>query len=371
MFNKNTLASLLIIFVVSSLLVVTPTAATAGRFNSNSTLEEIVSTAWSDWSNGRSTANYQQLSETMTNPKYRDAEAAALAAMCYYLRVNKGKQLDYASACTVAEDNAVALKHYSEFVEKLTKINRDLYANSQSPNFALLQQGPVGDCFVFSGIGWLAKYRPQTIRNAIHEVSSNHNGTIKKYYDVSFPDGYKVKITEPTDAEVLFNTSPESITDGLWVTVIQKAVGTIWPKLTNGKTYDEDPTAYIDSGGTPKPFEQLWTGKIPTEYKFNQLGSTPLDTVRDLLITMNSETLLAQAGGVTPNKDDLPVPGHHVYAILAYDDSTQILTIWNPWGSNFKPKGPDGLKYGYTRNHGVFQMSLTDFYSTYAYLTVE
>ncbi|MEI6286803.1 MAG: C2 family cysteine protease [Bacillota bacterium] len=357
-----------VFFVASTMLVNIPATA-ASQYNSNSSLSEIVNSDWMLWSKGNK-LSYKELSEVMTNPKYQDYEAAGLAAMCYYLRVNKDKQLDYAGAVDVAQSNKVAKEHFAKFLKEVPNIKRSLYANSLSPNFALLQQGPVGDCFIFSGLGWLAKYRPQVIKNAIQEVSSN-NGKTKKYL-VSFPNGYRVKIAEPTDSEILFNTSAESITDGLWVTVTLKAIGEVWPKLTKEKSYAEDPTVYLDSGGHPAPFEQLWTGKTPTVYKFNKTGSTSLETIQNVLISINSENLLAQAGGVAPSKDDLPVPGHHVYAILAYDDSSKMLTIWNPWGSDFTPKAsPDGPKNGYTRNHGVFQMSLTDFYSIYAYLCVE
>jgi hypothetical protein len=51
----------------------------------------------------------------------------------------------------------------------------------------------------------------------------------------------------------------------------------------------------------------------------------------------------------------------HCYAVLGYDPQTQQVTVMNPWGNHFEPKGPPGMEHGYATKSGAFTLPLSDF----------
>ncbi len=71
------------------------------------------------------------------------------------------------------------------------------------------------------------------------------------------------------------------------------------------------------------------------------------------------------------HKPPAKLPYDHVYAIMGFDPETNIVTIWNPWGTDFTPSGPDGPDNGYTRKNGIFRLSLDEFISFYSFLAIE
>ena len=61
----------------------------------------------------------------------------------------------------------------------------------------------------------------------------------------------------------------------------------------------------------------------------------------------------------------------NVYAIFGFDRERDVLTLWNPWGDEFSPQGPEGIEHGYAREHGVFRMPLREFMEVYRLLSFE
>jgi len=49
----------------------------------------------------------------------------------------------------------------------------------------------------------------------------------------------------------------------------------------------------------------------------------------------------------------------------------EIVTVWNPWGENFQPSGPDGPEHGYTTEHGVFRIPLNQLYQVFSAVHLE
>jgi hypothetical protein len=77
---------------------------------------------------------------------------------------------------------------------------------------------------------------------------------------------------------------------------------------------------------------------------------------------MTCGTLSTTTPGITPN---------HAYAILGYDPKRDRILLWNPHGTNYTPKGPEGLEHGYAREDGIFAMPLEHFVLQFAGLAVE
>ena len=62
---------------------------------------------------------------------------------------------------------------------------------------------------------------------------------------------------------------------------------------------------------------------------------------------------------------------NHAYAIFGYDAKTDRITIWNPHGNDFKPKGDEGPENGYLIEDGVFSMPLQMFVKTFSRIMFE
>ena len=61
----------------------------------------------------------------------------------------------------------------------------------------------------------------------------------------------------------------------------------------------------------------------------------------------------------------------HAYAVLAYDAAADRVTIWNPHGQTFYPKGPPGIANGYPTEHGRFTLPLAEAYQFLTTLAIE
>lgn len=328
--------------------------------NASASLADLFDRNWAAWSHGQNVVTYRGLVDEMPNPAYRGEDAAALAALAHKLQLSRLESIALSQAIELANTDKPLQTRYANLAASLPTINRQLYASGQ-PNFAALHQGPIGDCFFFSGIGWLALNRPQVIMQAIQPLPNGQ-------YQVKFPNGPQVVVPTPTDAEILFFNSSSTITDGLWVSILEKAVGSILPNYTQRVVDRAEPEYNIALGGGPAMIEQIWTGAMPTVIYLDKRPSR--QQVRSALIRVQERRLMSQA--LTPRRSIAhSVAGDHVYAILGFDQSTDMVTIWNPWGDDFTPKGPQGLQNGYTRRHGVFKMPLGEFMEVYWVLSIE
>ena len=76
---------------------------------------------------------------------------------------------------------------------------------------------------------------------------------------------------------------------------------------------------------------------------------------------------------MTCGTTEVTTPGltpKHAYAVLAYDEATDQVTLWNPHGQAFTPKGPAGLANGYPTKDGVFRLPVEEWvvqFSGFAY----
>lgn len=348
------------VVIVCSILWVPLWTAQSLRRVEAAALPEVIQRNWIHWSHGQEMVSYHELIDELANSSYKGEDAAALATLARTLRRGRTKALTRASALELAAADSPTSKQYDTFVESLGSMSRELYASGK-PNFDALKQGPIGDCFFFSGIGWLAKYRPQTIVKTITPLSNGQ-------YQVSFPNGMKAMVSAPTDSEVLFFNSASTITDGLWVTILEKAVGSVLPNYTQRVVNNVEPAYNIALGGGPAVIEKIWTGESPTVIYLNKNLSRA--QVREALTRVQRNNLMSQA--LTPARSIAhSVAGDHVYAILGFDRENDKLTIWNPWGDEYTPRGPEGIQNGYKRTHGVFTMPLDEFMSVYWILSIE
>jgi len=311
---------------------------------------------WKSWSKGNATVAKLDLIAQMASPAYTGEDAAALVALEIYLK--KNPTVDLAGA--VAIDDPKILDRYYRNVLKLRRVKRVLFANGQ-PTFELLQQGPVGDCYFFSASGWMARNRPADVMNAITRLDDGR-------FRVRFANGDEATVTAPTDAEMAINDSDSTLQDGIWMSVLEKATGTIQARTYRKSAEIPDPTVAIDTAGIPiGSIVKRWTGQ---EVKVFRLGArVQREQVRKALIRMQERKSLATS--LLLHRPPAKLAYDHVYAIMGFDPGTDMVTIWNPWGTDFTPNGPSGPENGYMRKKGIFTLSLDEFVLFYSYLAIE
>jgi hypothetical protein len=76
--------------------------------------------------------------------------------------------------------------------------------------------------------------------------------------------------------------------------------------------------------------------------------------------------------GTTTRGEFPPGIGYpHDYAILDYHAETDSVTLWNPQGSNFEPKGAPGLTNGYSMLNGQLRIPSHDFTLIFGAMFIE
>jgi len=321
------------------------------------TFGDVIARNWNAWSNGNDSVQKDDLLAAVAKPQFRGEDAAALVALEAYLRKNKLDSIDKATAVSLQDDKTLEL--FQKDIAKLKGVNRVLFAPGQ-PDFNTLAQGPAGDCYFFSGTGWIAKYRSEVIKKTITQKSD-------KTYKVVFPNSDEATVTEPTDAEMAFNDSASTLSGGIWMPVLEKALGTIMEGTNAKSAAIPDPTVAIDVPGVPiGSIVKRWTGNDAAVFK---LADTERSELKKALIKMHDKTLMAEALLLKKNASHLP--WDHVYAVMDFDAASEKLIMWNPLAYDFTPQGPDGVDNGYTTSRGIFNIGLDDFMAIYSYLAVE
>lgn len=342
------------------------------------------------WDSDRS-GNLTQIEvdTAVLNPRFRGEDAAALAALHGWLaiatepapNIDKVWFQNYKSVkLTIPKDTPSAeartqRKAYSQTPGSLessyrTSLRRitnkgtiGLY-QAAGPELNDIKQGSLGDCYMLAPLGAMVHRDPKAVESMIRFD--------KDGYTVHFADGKDVKVTALTDAELAMGGS--SVAEGLWIRVIEKAFG--HRKIKEGEVKIARDGM---NGGSAGMAGQAFTGNkflnvrlfgdFKAQVSDNDLKQK-LDQLREKITTSLAEKRLILAGTA---KKDMPtsISPNHAYAIFSYDSIQDKVTIWNPHGNNFKPKGPEGFEYGYTRSEGIFTMPLNEFARTFSRIIFE
>jgi len=264
-------------------------------------------------------------------------------------------------------------KDVSSTYKRLENVDRDLFLPGD-PDLSTFHQGRLGDCYLLSPVAALVHRDPQSIRAMIQPVP-------KGGYEVAFGDGQRVEVPPLTDAELLLGARMDS-RHGTWLAVIEKAYGLIREGRLAKKTGVRPdprttvPDEMVGTGGRSADIIALLTG-----HRAQVLGnfgvSTTIGQVHETLATMMQQRRLACAG--TPKFTASPggparVPGisyHHAYAVFGYDSDRRQVTLFNPHGNGFEPKGHPGQANGYPTQHGVFTIPLQDFVNIFQHMSCE
>jgi len=260
-------------------------------------------------------------------------------------------------------------RRYVNALNKINKSSRVLFAGAI--NLEDMHQGRLGDCYLIAPLGSLVHRDPNSIKKMF--VKQSGTGHV-----VRFADGHTVTVPILTDAEVALTGTTEG--HGLWLAVLEKAIS-LAKKQENSSANDPDSVAgSIGRGGSTLRFIPLLTGHRGKSLAFHEKGSplkaseakvrVKLPDVRQTLIKAMAEKHLVCCSTTT----ETGVPGlspRHAYAVLGFDASRDVVSIWNPHGNKFVPKGPAGLTNGFPTNDGKFTMTLAEFVKAFRSMSYE
>jgi hypothetical protein len=413
--SRTGLASLHVRLFIAGLSLLANAGAAWAQHGAPTPFTKEVESHFDQWDrNHNGTLEAAEIDVLVVDPEIKGSTAAAVACLKAAQRSGKFElpalTLDYfhgyeADVAQGKKPSPPFDQSFSRGVKRITKTKRDLFADGV-PSLEACHQGPLGDCFFVAVVGASIVRNPEDVHSMITQQS---DGSI----DVSFPNGRKAHVPGLTDAELALTSTTGS--DGLWLSVLEKAYGKIRNDSLPEEKQTESTTDAIARGGSTTTTIRLMTGHTVDRVSFRprqggraqhrpdgdkkpEVGKKPdddakpaekpaapaidpavlqahldatLPKLREQLVEAIGNHKLIAAG--TPKDGTMPpgVNGNHAYAVLGYDRTTDKVHLWNPHGNTFKPKGEPGLENGYPTRAGHFDMPLTEMGKVFAAITIE
>lgn len=332
--------------------------------------------AWDTDHDGK--VSTKEIDALVTNHKITGDEAAAIAAIHLYMRGHKETSLSKAdllkSPAKPTEERRDQPQHQAHFTSNflgfrthIHKAPKEIFATKDAPTLNGFSQGNLGDCYFLSVVAAAVHRDAAAVKHMFQTKAGETN------CEVHFPNGKRASVSKPTDAEIALSSSAGD--QGLWLNVLEKAFGEVKIATSKSKSDtlgldaishggDADCTISLMTGHESKYF-QIRKGK-GEERPAPAADAIPAlkKEVHDILSTAMHAKHLVCCGTSKGNH----APGiitDHDYAILDYDAKKQVVTVMNPWGNHFEPKGENGLKNGYTTKNGKFDVPIADFVSIF------
>ena len=318
-------------------------------------LSEIVNKHFAQWDkNHDETLELVEIDHAIENPGVHGRQAALIVSLRGYMTAKDRKpKLSHLELLKLVDEKDFA-KKVDNNAKRLETIDRELFL-PHDPNLKTFKQGGLSDCYLLSTIAAQINRNPKAIRDMIHpEVTGK--------FRVVFGDGRKVEVPALTDSELLLGAKLDD-RHGSWLAVLEKAYGLIrkQEKVKKGDKAGKDaatvPLETLNFGASG-PIISLLTGHESKSLMLNKVANN--DEVHQLLVDVTKKKRLVCVG-----KDDKKAPpgivNNHLYAVLGYDAQARRVSIFNPWGNNFKPKGNPGIEHGFETEDGHFKVPLDQF----------
>ena len=149
---------------------------------------------------------------------------------------------------------------------------RELYLLDQDENPIIgpecIRQHKLGDCHFLAAVAFLAKHRPEDIKNMITKINKNK-------YKVKFPGKSVIFVDTPTDGELGLYTGGQ---DGTWPAVLEKA----FAMYHNKKSKRVDPYKSIEDG-ICQGIEILTGNSYDIDYTFSTTCNTHRSKIKEAL----------------------------------------------------------------------------------------
>lgn len=307
-----------------------------------------------------------EIERVVADPKVKGDTAAAAAALRRTVRANRN--VGPLSLGQIADGDKADAKPrlpgleamYAAHKDIIKSTRRDLFV-SDPPKLEGIHQRRLGDCFLLASLGSVVANDPGRLMKAFKQLPGDK-------VEVTFATK-KLVLDMPTDGEVCIGARNGN--DGMWALVYEKAVGTVLLGRQKSERH-ATPQSIIGVGGTPNVPLELLTGHAVRRTGCEDFQSGKLDEaqrerrlaeVRQNLAAALREGRLIVGGTAPLGGKATVVPGlyyNHSYGVLGYDERTDVVTFWNPFGNRYKPKGEPGLKNGFVTENGRFSMKLPD-----------
>ena len=351
-------------------------AAVAAVAPSNATFISVAAAHFLAWdANHDGVLSAQELDTLMADPGVTNDVAAAVAALkrASRSRTFKLPPLTLENITALANSPREAgkpdlAKMYREGLSRIDNTGRRTLFGSGLPQLKTIHQGKLGNCFCLAPLGAMLQRSPEDVARMF---SMQPNGTCQLSLGTN-----TVTVQLPTDAELAMTSSNEH--DGIWINLYEKGLGQLRnearpPEQRAGLAIDA-----LARGGSAGTMLAYITGHEITRFSFKfskdastskEQRETKLKELRCQLAEaatakrlMTCGTLKTTTPGLTPN---------HAYAVLDYDASSDSVTLWNPHGGKFSPKGPANVKNGYPQQDGILKVPVPDFVQQFSGMAFE
>ncbi|MFM7112809.1 MAG: C2 family cysteine protease [Planctomycetota bacterium] len=358
---------------VLALLFVSLPASRLPAQGGKRSFQAVVDQHFRGWdANSDGALSHAEVESLVASHKVKGEEAAAVASIHVWFRNHAGHAPltpDFFKNTKdgkeerrdVAQKSNHLQSDFNSFSKHLATVPRQVFTSSP-PSIDGMSQGQLGDCYFVSTVGAFCHRDPAAIKR-LAKVGGDGST------EVDFGDGRHTKVPPLTDSLICLGSSAHG--QGLWLNVLEEGFG----KVKGGKkgaATDSGSKAAVDKiskGGDPGAVIAMLTGK---KADYLPVRKTPPEKLHEAMLRASAARKLISAGTDAASKHPLPpgIPGDHAYAVLAVKGNQ--LTIWNPWGNHFEPKGgPPGLQHGYKVEKGIFTMPFSDFEKVFSDVHVE
>ncbi len=271
---------------------------------------------------------------------------------------------------------------YASGLKKIRNSKRGLFLD-ETPDIDACKQGPLGDCFFIAAVGAFTHRDCAALKRMFVE---QQDGTVL----VRFGNGQSIVVAPLSDAELALSGSTGD--EGLWLPVLEKAIGSLRQDANPEKYDTETATDAIARGGSTATMLRILTGhttmrialkKRPRSTKKDESGNPVLEPsnpagehgalavrVREALTQAFAHGRLATCGTMQEPQPK-GIAQKHAYAVLAFDPAVDVVHLWNPHGNSHTPKGAAGLLHGYPTKAGRFSIPVTEFVRIFGSVVVE
>lgn len=349
------------------------------KSSSKTSFKDVVNEHYDHWVKGGGSLTPARVNALVDSKEVKAEEAAAIAAIHLHFRdhktappMTKDALIAASSKKSADERRDMAAKgvhfdgNYHDFQHHLATVPRTAFAEN-APQRVGMHQGNLGDCYVVSAIGAAVTLRQKQVHSMIHQ---NGDGS----YEVTFPHG-RVHVPPLTDAQIVLGSKAGQ--QGLWLNILEEAFGEVTKAhAKHGKAAAPSggPAVAVDAiskGGDVAKSIEILSGKHGYTWsirKGKEADHAPAGAelakltaeVRQLFhMTVGHKLVCCSVSG----KGKYP-PGiitDHAYAIIGFDASGDKVTVWNPWGQHFSPKGDPGMTNGFPIENGEFTLKVGEF----------
>jgi len=198
------------------------------------------------------------------------------------------------------------------------------------PAYTDMHQGELGDCYLISALGSLAKSSPAVIQNMI--IDNGDNTWTVRFYANGTPDYVTVDRMLPTENGNLvfddYGASPSNAGNVLWIPLVEKAYAE-WNET--GKEGRDGQNSYwsIAGGASGDVYTQI-LGHGAQYYTFpGFVGNGYMPGTEQTMINAISSNEAVTIGTYQAGNG---LYASHVYMVVGYTMATDTFQLYNPWG---------------------------------------